>query len=263
MCLKIFSFVIFLFAFNLVQSQSKIEVTYSVNYGSSLFESVLIFDQFNSYFEVYDPIYESRETYVEVNDAEDEIFVQEKPLNKILLQVYNNKISNEFLIHSPDMEVIGITKTFDKKIEINWDIIPHSTKDILGLSCKRAEAVYRGSKIVAYFTEQIPTSFGPDKFIGLPGLILEVIDVSQGAKNAYHAIKVDISSENKVDLFIKDEQYIEFKLFVEKRDNYVNQLMGDYSRKKQSQLPREIKLKREEGLKRSGFEKVYEWEEDK
>jgi len=45
--------------------------------------------------------------------------------------------------------------------------------NILGYECKRANGIYRDSiYVVAFYTNQIPVSIGPDSFNGLPGAIL-------------------------------------------------------------------------------------------
>jgi GLPGLI family protein len=55
---------------------------------------------------------------------------------------------------------------------IVWKLLPE-TKEILGYNCKKAEANFRGKKVYAFYTPQIPISSGPWKYSGLPGLILE------------------------------------------------------------------------------------------
>lgn len=49
-------------------------------------------------------------------------------------------------------------------------------KDILGYTCQAASCRYRGRNYIAWFTTEIPLSYGPWKFGGLPGLILQISD---------------------------------------------------------------------------------------
>jgi GLPGLI family protein len=62
--------------------------------------------------------------------------------------------------------------------KINWKIDPE-TKQLLGYTCQKATGICRGREYIAWFSTDIPASFGPWKLHGLPGLILEAYDTSQ------------------------------------------------------------------------------------
>ncbi|MDE6299757.1 MAG: GLPGLI family protein, partial [Muribaculaceae bacterium] len=53
-----------------------------------------------------------------------------------------------------------------------WEIIPDSTKTILGYECIKAVCDYHGRHWTAWFAPEIPVSDGPWKLCGLPVLIL-------------------------------------------------------------------------------------------
>lgn len=60
----------------------------------------------------------------------------------------------------------------DKKRKINWKITSE-IRDIAGYQCRRANAIVMDSiYVVAFYTDQIPLSGGPESFSGLPGMIL-------------------------------------------------------------------------------------------
>ncbi|WDF70419.1 GLPGLI family protein [Sphingobacterium oryzagri] len=65
--------------------------------------------------------------------------------------------------------------------KINWEIEPE-TKEILGYTCQKAQGICKGRKYTAWFTTDIPVSFGPWKLHGLPGLILEAYDITHQIK---------------------------------------------------------------------------------
>ena len=60
----------------------------------------------------------------------------------------------------------------DSVRKINWKITSE-TRDIAGYHCRRANALVLDSVyIVAFYTDQIPVTGGPESFSGLPGMIL-------------------------------------------------------------------------------------------
>lgn len=56
--------------------------------------------------------------------------------------------------------------------KINWELID-TVKIYDGHKCKKAVADFRGRKWIAWYTEEIPVTYGPWKMAGLPGLILQ------------------------------------------------------------------------------------------
>lgn len=60
----------------------------------------------------------------------------------------------------------------DRLRKIRWKITDE-TRMIAGFQCRRANAVIMDSVyVVAFYTDMIPTSGGPESFTGLPGMIL-------------------------------------------------------------------------------------------
>lgn len=60
----------------------------------------------------------------------------------------------------------------DSTRTINWKITSE-TREIAGFNCRRANALIMDSiYVVAFYTDQIPISGGPESFTGLPGMIL-------------------------------------------------------------------------------------------
>ena len=86
--------------------------------------------------------------------------------------------------------------------EMEWTI-GDSTKIILGYECLMAISNYHGREWTAWFTPEIPASFGPWKFHGLPGLILESVD----AANMYmfEATGLERCSKEIAPLFAKSD----------------------------------------------------------
>ena len=60
----------------------------------------------------------------------------------------------------------------DSLRQIRWKITDE-TRTIAGFQCRRANAIVMDSiYVVAFYTDMIPTSTGPESFTGLPGMIL-------------------------------------------------------------------------------------------
>lgn len=81
---------------------------------------------------------------------------------KSTLMVVKRVASDEFLLKAP----------FPKQ---EWEI-HDDTKMIGGYTCQKATATFGGRQYTAWFTTEIPFSFGPWKLHGLPGLILAAKD---------------------------------------------------------------------------------------
>ena len=62
----------------------------------------------------------------------------------------------------------------DSTRKINWKITSE-TREIAGFECRRANALVLDSiYVVAFYTDRIPVTGGPESFTGLPGMILGV-----------------------------------------------------------------------------------------
>lgn len=97
----------------------------------------------------------------------------------VYMDIYTNlKLSNREIYHRFDLYDYMYNEPTDKII---WKI-GDETKSVIGYSCQRAEAEYKGRKWIVWFSTDIPYNFGPWKLDGLPGLILAAGD-SEGLFN--------------------------------------------------------------------------------
>ncbi len=96
------------------------------------------------------------------------------------------------------MPLNGGTLCYTAKLPfLDWTLVPDSTKEILGYACNMAKTQFAGREYVAWYAVDIPLPYGPYKFYGLPGLVLQIEDVTKlyiwelkGIRNAVHPINL-------------------------------------------------------------------------
>jgi GLPGLI family protein len=78
--------------------------------------------------------------------------------------------NNTFISQKKVFEETFLVKDTTRKIK--WKITDE-TREIAGYTCRRANALVLDSVyVVAFYTDEIPVSGGPESFTGLPGMIL-------------------------------------------------------------------------------------------
>jgi GLPGLI family protein len=89
----------------------------------------------------------------------------------------NNIVYTDFTTGISTSQKTVFEETFlikDTTRRITWKITDE-TREIAGYSCRRANAIMMDSiYVVAFYTDKIPVSGGPESFSGLPGMILGV-----------------------------------------------------------------------------------------
>lgn len=89
----------------------------------------------------------------------------------------NNTIYTDLATHTSTAQKLVFEQTFlvkDSLRKIKWKITDE-TRDIAGYPCRRANGILMDSiYVVAFYTDKIPVSGGPESFSGLPGMILQV-----------------------------------------------------------------------------------------
>jgi GLPGLI family protein len=118
-------------------------------------------------------------------DEEDEEFGDDDGA----VQVKMKRPMNEYYFDYPRaksvarMEFLGKYFLIEDSVKrIPWKL-HHETKNILGFVCKKATWFNpeRKQNIVAWYTDKLPPSLGPETFNNLPGTILE-IDINEGER---------------------------------------------------------------------------------
>jgi GLPGLI family protein len=85
---------------------------------------------------------------------------------------YTDLSASTFITEKKFFEEIFLVKDSTRKI--NWKLTSE-IRDIAGYECRRANAIVMDSVyVVAFYTDKIPVSGGPESFTGLPGMILGI-----------------------------------------------------------------------------------------
>lgn len=103
---------------------------------------------------------------------------------------YFKDFSNSTII----FKMLNGNKNFDGKdsiIDYNWSITDE-VQQLNGYNCKKAKCKVGNTDYIAWFTEDIPINDGPNKFNGLPGLIVYV----SNPYFEYYATKIVVDNNN-------------------------------------------------------------------
>jgi GLPGLI family protein len=96
----------------------------------------------------------------------------------------------------------------EKRPDIKW-IFTKETKKIGTLVCHSATTNFRGRQYTVWYTPEIPLPYGPWKFTGLPGLVLEAYDTDFFVYFYFKNIEYPLKKEIKIN-FIKESPDSEF-----------------------------------------------------
>lgn len=137
-----------------------------------------------------------------------------------------------------------------------WDLSSLETKKIGDFVCMKATTTFRGSKIVAWYAEELNIPFGPWKFKGLPGLILEVYNINDPFIEHWIAKKITYPYEKEVEFKYNNHlPIIKYKTVVIDREIKIQEEL----QRTQSRAPQGVKTIKSK-INREGIEKEYEWE---
>ncbi len=144
----------------------------------------------------------------------------------------------------------------DNGVKLEWQIT-EETKVIQSFTCTKATVYFRGRHFEAWFTPDIPVSYGPWKFHGLPGLILQIYDVDN--LFIWNATKIEypVKLDKKLESVHSGNKFV-IKSLKEYMDEQVTR-RDDEERIRRSKLPKGSKLV-ESKTENNSLELVYEWE---
>jgi len=189
------------------ENETVSDIVKEVSYSTIDLDLVLYFNQIES-------LYVNENLFFE--GISDILSNSKKPL-------YYLKAQQTFLYNNPAF-YLTIPEDYylvNEFVKIDWKIDFDTSKTIDGFNCYKAEYYKKKliedggftlKKIVAWYTPDIPFPYGPAKFNGLPGLILEVLDYPF----IYNAVKINLKSSIKINklnqgISISENEYAAIK----------------------------------------------------
>lgn len=156
-----------------------------------------------------------------------------------------------------ELKLLGneYVKVIDSVSSQNW-IITNETKKIDNYLVTKATCFFRGRNWEAWFCKELPFPYGPWKFRGLTGLILEVNDVNK--RYNYNLVKIEQKQDDSIEkeiltLLKENPRVLSTKDFIEKNEEgMINAFNLMFEGRENYKV---------EPFTRNGIELKYEWEE--
>lgn len=118
--------------------------------------------------------------------------------------IYNNYLADSLLF------TVYLNKKYLKVMESNkiyWRTDTNKDTVIAGYKCLKASTELWGRKFIAWFTLEIPVSYGPYKFCGLPGLIIQISDSEKQHSFTINEVKKIKGKQQTI--YYNNKNYIE------------------------------------------------------
>lgn len=227
---------------------SKIETNLFFADDSSLYQSQLKNDKITKKDEKTDSNADDSKL-VEIN-----INVGSDSIGDLYYQNFQNPniVCREAIFKNPGVKYY----IYEDESNIKWQLLDEY-KNISGYKCQKAATKFRGRNYEAWFTSEIPLSFGPWKFNGLPGLILEIYDHSGEVYFSAEHIQIPYLEAQKIVQKPIGDPLIGHRAFVEESNKISDRIS-------QAILSRSPSGTRLESVKvtKNGLELEYEWEKE-
>ena len=213
----------------------------------------------SNYYEM--PFDEDNTTKDDPNDSEinETIVVGKKNvIKRNYTNLNTNKLSSTETI-TFDNSLYLVTEALPK---LEWDLSHADTLKIGTYICNKATTSFRGRNYIAWYTNDIAITFGPWKFHGLPGLILDMYDETHKFEWIVTKISKKVINEKTLNQD-KHDVNMDLKAFVALREEVFNKKMNNFKNNLKSRQDRGTNVSVDTFNKRQGRELLFEWEDKK
>jgi GLPGLI family protein len=182
---------------------------------------------------------ESGEYYV-FQGGKKKVFYHDKTKDTLISRI--NIFSEQFLVEENIPQLKWVIHNEEKMLD----------KHLL----KKATLYFRGRNYVAWYSEEYPLAFGPWKFSGLPGLIMEIYDETKRYHWQINSIKQTEDTYLNLEPILKAKETLTLKQYADRKFNN-----NDHFKRIASKLPKGFNVTQKK-IARTGFEIKFEWEEE-
>ncbi|KUJ59547.1 hypothetical protein AR687_22655 [Flavobacteriaceae bacterium CRH] len=254
--MKKFAIIILLFAALSVKAQIKnVVVEYTLNVFNENYTQKKVITTCTSSLSISKTFANNSMAGIQTDENTNSINVTEKEIDTYeSVDLVNEKVISIDNIKNKNFKIVEPLPDMKWKLSNNNEV-----KKIDTFICSKAVLNFRGRSYIAWYTPYISVPFGPWKFYGLPGLILEIHDTA----NNYHwtVSKISYPPSDNADLTVLDKQNakeITLKGFVEEIEKQ-KQIM--YARIMKV-MPRGTTMENGSDT-RTSVELLYDWEAEK
>lgn len=220
-----------------VQGKATYHVSLNYNTGTSRnYDGELLYNDHSSVFTYEKGLPESEKQEVKYVDGKEVRMISKgRKADDLGLAIYsdfrNNKIIERNFIQG---RAFIIT---DSLRAINWTLV-NETKEIEGIECQKAKASVYGREYEVWFSNKFAVPYGPWKFQGLPGLILEARSIDGEINFELKSFQTSLKDHMEINVPTNGESMIGYKNFFDlmnkKADEFVKSVQAQVAEVQQS-----------------------------
>ena len=240
----IFALLFFVFRFFAqVNNYFVIEYNYTNNLNYTNTKALLLYNDSCSVFKSFLKVEEEYEPKLQGNNI---------GIGGGLVNTYQENFLSKNKLFSYEALDEDIIKIEEEMPKFAW-VFGSEVMKIGKFECNKATTSFRGRTYIAWYTTEIVCNFGPWKFNGLPGLIIDIEDVTKTYRWSY--VQHNIEGKKNIEIEYTNFQTLMLKSYMAKRMESLEKLRA----RVRTAMPRGTEFKIPKNSRR-GLEVVFEWE---